>query len=71
MTDLELSLPYVAGLFDGEGSIGIYRGREGRWNFRVQMIQNESPDALTLWMALCDHWGGHVSHAGQPTAEPK
>jgi hypothetical protein len=43
---LELSLPYVAGLFDGDGSVGIYQGRSGGWTFRVQMIQNERYPAM-------------------------
>ena len=71
MTDLELSLPYVAGLFDGEGSVGIYQGRRGGWTFRIQMTQNESPGALTLWMTLCDRWGGHVSHARSANGRAK
>jgi hypothetical protein len=68
---MDLSVIYVAGLFDGEGSIGLYEGKQGGWNFRVQLVQNESPEALLLWSNMRDRWGGHVSHARSANGRAK
>jgi hypothetical protein len=47
-------LAYVAGLFDGEGSVGLYQGRLSGWNFRVQLVQNESVEARALRIEQVD-----------------
>jgi hypothetical protein len=36
-----VELAYVACLFDGEGSVGLYQGRLSGWNFRVQLVQDD------------------------------
>ena len=66
-----MELAYVAGLFDGEGSVGLYQGQLGGWNFRVQLVQNESAEARALWMAMADRWGGHVSRARSANGRAK
>jgi hypothetical protein len=68
---MDLNLAYVAGLFDGEGSIGIYRSTSGGWNFRVQLVQNESVEALALWMSIQDRWGGNLSHCRSANGRAK
>jgi hypothetical protein len=58
---VDLSLPYVAGFFDGEGSIGVYlNGQQRARTLRVQITQNVSPPATQLLTALRDRWGGSL-----------
>lgn len=54
-------LPYVAGFFDGEGSIGIYLNGQ-RWSrtLRVQVTQTVTPQSTALLMAMRDRWGGSL-----------
>jgi hypothetical protein len=55
-------LPYLAGFFDGEGSIGIYRNgdQHGGRTLRVQLTQNVSV-ASTLLLKECQtRWGGSL-----------
>jgi hypothetical protein len=55
-------LPYLAGFFDGEGSIGIYRNGNphGGRTLRVQLTQNVSA-ASTLLLKECQtRWGGSL-----------
>ena len=55
-------LPYVAGFFDGEGSIGIYKnGKTWGRTLRVQITQTVSPQATALLAAMRDRWGGSLS----------
>jgi hypothetical protein len=58
---VELSLPYLAGFFDGEGSIGIYTNgqRSGR-TLRVQITQTVTPHSTELLTAMRDRWGGSL-----------
>lgn len=56
----DLSLPYVAGIFDGEGSVGLYEANR-RFTFRTQLVQVETPASRALWDAMQERWGGHVS----------
>jgi hypothetical protein len=56
---VELSLPYLAGFFDGEGSIGIYTNGLGRGRtLRVQITQTVTPISTELLTAMRDRWGG-------------
>jgi hypothetical protein len=55
-------LPHLAGFFDGEGSIGIYRNGNphGGRTLRVQLSQNVSA-ASTLLLKECQtRWGGSL-----------
>lgn len=59
---MELSLPYLAGFFDGEGSVGIYtNGRKDGRTLRSQLTQNISPDVTLLLGACRERWGGALT----------
>jgi hypothetical protein len=58
MTGLE----YVAGFFDGEGSIGLYCSKSsGRYALRASINQVLHPDSESLFSDLKTTWGGTVS----------
>jgi hypothetical protein len=64
-------LPYIAGFFDGEGSIGIYRG--GHTNgraLRVQLTQNVTPDSTELLRECRIRWGGSLSLMNRSARRP-
>lgn len=63
MSVREVDKAYVAGFFDGEGSIQITRPRKSKgFTLHVSVAQSES---TTLdW--LCTLWGGSVSPHGRP-----
>lgn len=48
---------YIAGFFDGEGSLGIYRSKNG-FVLRTQITQNESKVALELFYHLVSTFCG-------------
>jgi hypothetical protein len=54
-------LAYVAGFFDGEGSIGIYRNGQGTFYLRTQLTQNITPDSQLLLEQLRATFGGNLS----------
>ena len=55
------ALPYIAGFFDGEGSIGIYlNGKKHGRTLRVQLTQTVTPQSTELMTALRDRWGGSL-----------
>src|ERR1039458_8918763 len=57
----KLSLRYVAGLFDGEGSIGVYRYQGGRFALKTQVVQNIYPESKVVFLLLKQRWGGSAS----------
>jgi hypothetical protein len=55
-------LPYFAGFFDGEGSIGIYPNGSGQGRtLRVQLTQNATPLSTALLHECRTRWGGAIS----------
>jgi hypothetical protein len=66
-------LPYFAGFFDGEGSIGIYRNsrhhQPGR-TLRVQVTQNVSREATELLEEAQRRWGGALTIMNRTHARP-
>jgi hypothetical protein len=59
----EISLSYIAGFFDGEGSIGIYT-RKNRYNgtqLRVQLVQNKTKKSSYILNFLKNKYGGNIS----------
>lgn len=59
-----LTLQYIAGFFDGEGSIGIYRQSNGgslSYGLRTQLTQNVSPASTKLIEELKNRFGGSMS----------
>lgn len=68
-----IDLAYVAGFYDGEGSIGIYRTVRTRKTFylRSQLVQNVSPEARRLLDHLQVEYGGHVSFSRSANGREK
>ena len=56
-----LDARYVAGLFDGEGSLGLYRHHRGRFTLRTQLVQNIYPASKLLFDELIAKFGGNAS----------
>lgn len=55
-----LSKEYIAGLFDGEGSIGIYSGGSHTLYMRTQLVQNRGA-ADSVLGELKDRFGGWLA----------
>lgn len=58
-----MDLSYVAGFFDGEGSIGIYGGDTHfgrRYHLRTQLTQVDSPATASLLGSLKAEFGGNI-----------
>lgn len=60
---MNISKQYIAGFFDGEGSIGLYNrtDKPETYFLRVQLTQNTSPMALLILNYLKDKYGGNIS----------
>jgi hypothetical protein len=56
-----LSLNYIAGFYDGEGSIGIYRNGCGTFYLRSQLTQNVGAAASGILTEVMGRWGGNIS----------
>jgi hypothetical protein len=56
-----LRAEYIAGFFDGEGSVGVYRNGRGTYHLRTQLTQNVSPLVTELLMGLREEFGGNLS----------
>lgn len=59
----KITLQYIAGFFDGEGSIGIYyrqKTKEG-FHLRTQLTQNKDKSIQKLMNYLMDKFGGNLS----------
>lgn len=59
----KITLQYIAGFFDGEGSIGIYYRQKTKDGFhlRTQLTNNKNKDAQRLMSYLIDRFGGNLS----------
>ncbi len=59
----EITLQYIAGFFDGEGSIGVYyRWKDkDRFHLRTQLTNNKNEQAQKLMAYLKSKFGGNVS----------
>ena len=59
----KITLQYIAGFFDGEGSIGIYYRQKTKDGFhlRTQLTNNKNKDAQRLMAYLMDKFGGNLS----------
>lgn len=53
---------YIAGLFDGEGSIGVYRhsGKTSGPMLRTQLTQNIHKESVKLFQELQGYFGGNL-----------
>jgi len=55
-------LPYLAGFYDGEGTVGIYgRGRNGTYSLTAGINQLVSPASTQLFSECQVRWGGRFS----------
>jgi hypothetical protein len=62
-----MSLEYIAGFFDGEGSIGIYKiSRTGGYRLRTQLTQNITPDSESVMIELQSRFGGNIARMRAP-----
>jgi hypothetical protein len=52
---------YLAGFFDGEGSVGIYLCGTSAWHLRVQISQANTEEATRLLGSLRAEYGGSIS----------
>jgi len=58
-----ITLQYIAGFFDGEGSIGIYHHGKIKQGFhlRTQLTNNQNKNTEKLMSYLVDKFGGNLS----------
>ncbi len=63
-----LSRQYVAGFFDGEGSVGVYarKDRAEGFHLRTQLVQNNSKDVRMMFGWLIFRFGGHCTGIDDP-----
>ena len=62
---------YIAGFFDGEGSIGIYSNGSGHGRtLRVQLTQNASSLSTALLHECRTRWGGSISPMNRTSKRP-
>ena len=54
-------IEYIAGFFDGEGSVGIYANGRGLFHLRTQLTQNVGKHSTRLADMLVSRFGGHYS----------
>lgn len=68
---MDLCLPYVAGFFDGEGSVGIYRnGQSHGRTLRVQIAQTVTPASTDLLTQCRERWGGSLGPFNRTLRRP-
>ena len=58
---MRLTVEYVAGFFDGEGSIGVYENGRKTPFLRTQLTQNVGRASSLLLGALVERYGGNLS----------
>lgn len=56
-----MDMQYVAGFFDGEGSVGLYKNGNGKYYLRSQLAQNVNCFSKQLFSELKAAFGGNVS----------
>ena len=67
---MEPSLAYLAGFFDGEGNVGIYKGGGTGRTLRVQITQVQSPRTTELLQCVQTRWGGSMAAFNQDLRRP-
>lgn len=68
-----LSREYVAGFFDGEGCVGVYRNTSPSLSYYLstQLTQNRSVAANSIMKHLTETYGGNVSEQITATGRVK
>jgi len=67
---LRPDIRWLAGFFDGEGSIGVYRTSGGGHNLKIQIVQSASINSERLFSSLRYFYGGNYSRH-KTTHRPK
>src|SRR3990167_3671409 len=58
---MEYTKQYIAGFFDGEGSIGVYSRNKKGYHLRTQLTQNKGNEIKQLMEHLLFKYGGNLS----------
>lgn len=60
---VNLSKIYIAGFFDGDGSIGVYSVKDSyaSLSFRIQLTQNKTKNSIKIFSYLLNKYGGNLS----------
>lgn len=67
----KVELAYIAGFFDGEGSVGVYPASGKRsHHLRVQLVQNVTPESTELFHELSLKYGGSISTVTKKPTRP-
>jgi hypothetical protein len=56
-----LKLEYIAGFFDGEGSIGVYTNGASKYYLKTQLVQNVTPTTALFFCELANRFGGSLT----------
>lgn len=65
-----LSPEYLAGFFDGEGNVGIYKGGGTGRTLRVQITQAQSPEAFAILKFVQGNYGGSICEFNKTLRRP-
>ena len=55
------SIEYLAGFFDGEGSVGVYTSGTPSWFLKVQVNQTDTALSRLLLGHFRERWGGSIT----------
>lgn len=66
-----LSAAYIAGFFDGEGCIGIYKNGKQSHHLRIQLVQNKSAKVTEAFILLQAHFGGSFKGHNSPNGRQR
>ena len=55
------NVEYIAGFFDGEGSIGLYKNGQGTYHLRTQLTQNVNKFSTMFLNYLMNIYGGNLT----------
>lgn len=57
----KMDLSYLAGFFDGEGSVGLYWNKSiGTWQPQICITQNATPSVTKMMTCWAGYFGGSV-----------
>lgn len=62
---------YLAGLFDGEGCVGVYAQKGRGYCLRVQLVQTKTASSAPLFQSLREEFGGNVSESRSTSGRMK
>lgn len=56
----DFNIHYIAGFFDGEGSVGVYRNGLGSYCLRTQLTQTKGRESYEILSYLLKKYGGNL-----------